>query len=71
MRGVAEDGQFSSSQTGLLPNVSILPTPPFYRRGPTNRRCVFTSFIITPGPRAFFSTTNPRPIGPGPCGICA
>jgi hypothetical protein len=24
---VAEDGQFSSSQTGLLPNVSILLTP--------------------------------------------
>ena len=24
---MAEDGQFSSSQTGLLPNVSVLPTP--------------------------------------------
>ena len=25
---MAEDGQFSSSQTGLLPNVSVLPTHP-------------------------------------------
>ncbi len=32
---VAEDKQFSSSQPGVLPNIACLPTPLFYRRGPT------------------------------------
>ena len=45
--------QFSSSQTGLLPNIAFLPTPPFIAEVPP----LLPSIHL--GPRAFFSTTNP------------
>ena len=53
---------------GLLPNVFILPTPPFIAEvPPTELR--FYLIRHTPGPRVFFSTTNPYRMGLGLSGI--
>src|ERR687885_824494 len=52
---------FYSSQTGLLPNKE--PFSPRTLLSPRSPSLEHT--FVTPGPRAFFSTTTPSPIGPG------